>query len=730
MFESEDWDLDQEFLNDIDDKTVKYYSQKDIQESESKRRKIEINDDSILLSNCGSKEQNNINKTAVKHESKKSRTNLVLEILNKSEPNENLFNGRLNKLGSYDNHSSNIHVNCLQSYENSQLPRKNLVLEILKNKKIEDKITENNTKNVELKQSILKIKDEDDINEKSKNVIFNNKTRHQIFKSNSETENNLVNDDFKSKNLRKQLLCNMLQEQSTDSVQSNHNITKDSFSAIKHPLIQSNRKMTLVRKFPGPAGLLPDDLNFNIPCISYLNSLEENEKANKETDSNKLSEYCSQNTKNLFTEGAWQLMLDDLPHDFLKGHDIATIKQTANMNGISSTKVEFLAGIIEHIDYSHDNPPIILKDFTDNIQGIVHRDIPLKYPGFLETNVVVLLHDVGILRTSGTFVSNKYQILISPSNLLAIYTSTGTVERTQYMEKLFGNISEKKTKTEKNIKEDYIPAIANSQFIVKNSSNSKKLTNLRKDIKNINQRNQNYSINLNEADKNTDKSIYFDSNIFFSVSSNNITDSQNQKNFNCLTSKNLKHIKQEYKNQRSIQSLVNVEENAQDDDKEKAKNLLKSIKKFTSDVNKKKRLFHNTSISETNAEHSTSVNICDKEIESQRINDKLSEKMNIDKCSETICHKIVENKQEKNISSIRSKLLEFKNMDTLISSENSKDKVTLDLKEKHGTLSEEKLSEISGSIHDVLGDTENDSDDEMLSQLDMDIIFSNYNNKS
>lgn len=719
-------------MNDVDDKINKYCSQKDNQESEPKRRKIDIDDDSISSSICNIDcwEQNIINKTTLKYnENKESRKNLILGVFNKNLSQKNVSKNMLNDpKRSYDNISSNIHINQIHTWKNNQLPRKDLVLGILKNKNIQDKIIEDNTsyKNLMLQ---TKIKDNSDINEKLENTSLNKKINSQISKS--IFENTLNNDNFKLcmfEHSKKQLPCNTLQKQFTNNIQSNNSIKN--LLACKTP---QNKKMTLIRKFPGPAGLLPDDLDSNIPCVSYLNNLEENEMLNKETNTNNLSEYCSQNTKNLFTEGAWQLMLDDLPQDFLKDHNIATVKKIANMNGFNNTKIKFLAGIVEHIDYSHDNPPIILKDFTDNIRGILHRDIPLKYPGLLESNVVVLLHDVGLLRISGTFVSNKYQILISPSSLLAIYTSKGTIERTQYMKTIFENILDKKIKIVEKEKPDSTSTIeleplkSNIHLISKKNT---ELINFKENIENNNKTDSNFSINLNETNEDINKSMNFDSDIFFSISSSNIIDSQNQKNFNSSKFKNVKHMKEETEQQKSKELFTKEEENLQNNDKQRAEYLLKSLKRFAPDINEKKCLSHSSKILQINAEHLSSKNIYSKEIEPKVLNNTSFEKINVDKCFEkTIspsCHEKVKSKQEKNVTSIRTKLLQFQNIDVL-SPKNSAFTIPSGIKEEFKNLSQKKSLETSNSMHKL---DENDSDDEMLSQLDMNIIFSNYNDKN
>ncbi|XP_076756337.1 uncharacterized protein LOC143426635 [Xylocopa sonorina] len=739
MFESDDWELDQDFLNDVDDKTIKYCSQVDDQKNEAKRRKIEINNDPIFSPNCDviSWEEKVVNKSIAKQdENKVSRKNLILGIFNKSDKNISQ-DAPSDPRRLFDNKSTNKTTNHVQSCESTQLTRKNLVLEILKQSNVQTNDVQSNKTNRKLEKNGPRIMSNNYIDAKQKSVVSNDKIKCKASKDHTRIENNSNNDNLRQdvfENSRNQSPCNILKRQ---SIESKNDSSKCNSPMTKPMQAQSNKKMTmtLVRKFPGPAGLLPDDIDCNIPCIPYLNNLEESEM-NEKADANKLPEYCSQNTKNLFTEGAWQLMLDDLPHNFLKGHDIATIKQTATLNGFNSIKVKFLAGIIEHIDYSHDNPPIILKDFTDSIQGIIHRDIPIKYPGLLESNVVILLHDVGLLRISGTFVSNKYQVLISPSNLLAIYTNKGTVEHIRYIESIVGNISDGKRKMEERQKESIFTTAlkshsseTNSQFSEKEDYINKGLTKFNKNLTDANKKN---------VDKIMEESMDFDSDISFSVSPTGITDSQNQKNFNNVTPMNLKCIIQENKKQSLQQPLVKKNEILQeDDDKERAKNLLKNLKRFSFDANERKYPSHNSTSLQANAKPSTPQYIHSKEVESKVTNDIFSRKIDIDECSvklspgKTKLSKDVfrpshHNNEKKNMSSIRSKLQQFKSADVLTSLENSE----LDLKEESESFIEKKLPIMSRCVRDKLCDTENDSDDEMLSQLDMDVICSNHNDKN
>ncbi|XP_077278928.1 uncharacterized protein LOC143906607 [Temnothorax americanus] len=197
------------------------------------------------------------------------------------------------------------------------------------------------------------------------------------------------------------------------------------------------KEVKLIRIFPGPAGLIPHMKNDNnISAASYLSSVEALEKNNAAT---KHIEIKSQDEKNLFGEKAWKLLLNDLPKNFLQDYKISTVKDKATSSHCESTKVKFIAGVLDYIDHSHDDPFVVLKDSTGSIEGTIHRDIPLTYPGILEPNVVILLQDVGLLKTTTYVVTNKYHILVSLVNLLAIYSDKGRIVSTSLMESILSD---------------------------------------------------------------------------------------------------------------------------------------------------------------------------------------------------------------------------------------------------------------------------------------------------
>lgn len=193
----------------------------------------------------------------------------------------------------------------------------------------------------------------------------------------------------------------------------------------------SRSKKVITRKFPGPAGLLPENLDLTNFPMAYLNSFDESENERRMNDT-RISNFCSQNTKNRFTSGAWQLLIDDLPVDFLLGQEIGIIKKDAK-NGLYKTKrTGFLAAIVHHIDSNCIvNPMIILKDSTDEIEASVHRVIFLKFPNIIQIGTVILLQDVIIISTKAYVMA-----LIHPRDVVAIYNENERIVTTEMMEKI------------------------------------------------------------------------------------------------------------------------------------------------------------------------------------------------------------------------------------------------------------------------------------------------------
>ncbi|XP_014207670.1 uncharacterized protein LOC106638822 [Copidosoma floridanum] len=184
-------------------------------------------------------------------------------------------------------------------------------------------------------------------------------------------------------------------------------------------------KKNVVRMFPGPAGLLVDTKLIQAPVVD----VDKRENKNK-----KHSNVCSQNTENLFTTGAWQIMMDDFP-PYFELQDIATVQENASELSKKFKKVPYLAGLIHTIDYKPNNPHIVLKDISGKINACIHHSVCKNYPNALGTNVVLLIKDVSLIVTSKKFVC----IIITMKNLVSIYSEDCRLAETQNLKLLLSS---------------------------------------------------------------------------------------------------------------------------------------------------------------------------------------------------------------------------------------------------------------------------------------------------
>ncbi|XP_015179534.1 PREDICTED: putative uncharacterized protein DDB_G0282133 [Polistes dominula] len=443
MFQNEDWSSDEEYSQYLDDKAREFFSLDDKNEETkfpAKKRKLDNEQKSTTSDN---KEESNKIGIRFNENPKQCFENTI-----SSENDENIQSSRRKMVLDifYKKNVQNV-TDSTVSVSNIFTPTRSPIENILNREKSKGNCNDSEIKLQKLNsypnKSFLDntVSDKNDYNEKSiirKNIYKEREELENIEEQINEKINNNVHDISPSS--RKSLLTQHLKP-STSFNKMFLNDTKSS-SSIFNIEKQSNKKTALVRKFPGPAGLLPDFIDTSTLPTSHLINVEDSkDESVQDQKNNSLAKYCSQNTKTLFSEGAWQIMLNDLPAEFLKNYQIAEVKKIASTNQHRSIKIPFLAGIIESIDYSHENPPIVLKDFTDQIEGTLHADIPATYPGAFDKNVVLLLQNVGLLCISGTFIIHKYHILISPSNLLAIYSNVGDIIRTPHMELLKNKFS-------------------------------------------------------------------------------------------------------------------------------------------------------------------------------------------------------------------------------------------------------------------------------------------------
>lgn len=209
-------------------------------------------------------------------------------------------------------------------------------------------------------------------------------------------------------------------------INSSHNKSRTKLNNSK------TGKHVISRRFPGPAGLLPENMDFSNLPMAYLNTFDESETVVERLNETRITNFCSQNTKNRFTSGAWQMMIDDLPVDFFQSLDIATIKRQAKKGHYKMKCTKFFAALVHQMDSNTIiNPIVVLKDSSDEIEASIHRRIISKYPNAIDVGVVLLLNNV-------TIITSKFynMALVHTSDVVAIYNEKERIVTTELMEKI------------------------------------------------------------------------------------------------------------------------------------------------------------------------------------------------------------------------------------------------------------------------------------------------------
>ncbi|KAK7067766.1 hypothetical protein SK128_017317 [Halocaridina rubra] len=184
------------------------------------------------------------------------------------------------------------------------------------------------------------------------------------------------------------------------------------------------------RKFPGPAGILP-----NISSNTDAHNIQQYHE-NEQCSSDSKAIICSQSSADDFTRGPWQQMVNDLedkqsckvsPLSIL---NIKWILKRAAFRGVAGVrKIPLLAVMIRNIDTTFIDATVILKDKTGEMNGTVASVVFEEYGSYLQSGSVLLLKDVTLLSpisptatSGGRELSRKHYLNITQNSILSIYS--------------------------------------------------------------------------------------------------------------------------------------------------------------------------------------------------------------------------------------------------------------------------------------------------------------------
>uniref|UniRef100_A0A3B4G3U2 Homologous recombination factor with OB-fold n=1 Tax=Pundamilia nyererei TaxID=303518 RepID=A0A3B4G3U2_9CICH len=191
---------------------------------------------------------------------------------------------------------------------------------------------------------------------------------------------------------------------------------------------RSEPRQPRTRRFPGPAGLLPQQpqgQNLDEIVVSVPQTPAHGAVARLPSQVNKAS--SSQTEEEEFSGGAWAAMkmemgLDERhPSCFLHSYSVVMVLRKAALKQLVRNKVPNMAVLLKSIVHTHADAKAVFKDPTGEIQGTIHRRLLEDRAEELKVGAVLLLKQVGVFSPS----HRNHYLNVTSNNLLRIYAADG-----------------------------------------------------------------------------------------------------------------------------------------------------------------------------------------------------------------------------------------------------------------------------------------------------------------
>lgn len=195
---------------------------------------------------------------------------------------------------------------------------------------------------------------------------------------------------------------------------------------------QSTGMRSKARRFPGPAGALPqqvsgrslDDIVVSVPQTPAHGAVA---RSRSEGSSSQGSE------EEEFSRGPWAVMKAEMgldeknPSCFLHSYSVVMVLRKAALRQLAKNKVPNMAVVLKSITHTHADAKAVFRDHTGEMQGTVHRRLVEDRQGDLKTGAVLLLKQVGVFSPS----HRNHYLNVTPNNLLKIYPPDGVLRNSQ-----------------------------------------------------------------------------------------------------------------------------------------------------------------------------------------------------------------------------------------------------------------------------------------------------------
>lgn len=222
---------------------------------------------------------------------------------------------------------------------------------------------------------------------------------------------------------------NLLTDSTATKVVSvrNQTLTSPLFFTPVHSRPSRQSGSVRKRRFPGPAGLLPQLQGDQAIKLSELSGETENPLASP----NSVSHYSnvevpsSQNSEDdFFVRSTWLTMEEQLGLNqenqscSLTKYSIAWLIRKANAKQLPVGKMPFLASIIKSLIIKGIDACVVLRDKTGEIVGTIHRQLLEEFSDVMQVGSVLVLKQIGIFSPA----NRRHYLNITRQNVLCIYS--------------------------------------------------------------------------------------------------------------------------------------------------------------------------------------------------------------------------------------------------------------------------------------------------------------------
>ncbi|KAG8446932.1 hypothetical protein GDO86_014401 [Hymenochirus boettgeri] len=177
------------------------------------------------------------------------------------------------------------------------------------------------------------------------------------------------------------------------------------------------------RRFPGPAGLLPQQGNLkglDEILISAPQSPSHGAIAKLNTKTNITS---PQTVEEEYARGPWAALKAELalnendPRCFLRTYSVVMVLRKAALKQLPKNKVPQMAVALKSLTLANGDASAVFRDPTGEIQGTVHHLLLEEKESDLKVGSVLLLQQVGVFSPS----HRNHYLNVTPSNLVKVY---------------------------------------------------------------------------------------------------------------------------------------------------------------------------------------------------------------------------------------------------------------------------------------------------------------------